>query len=120
VSEKPDVVGELRDLAQRVVKLATQAGADEAEAQLSDGIELTAKVRLGQPELVQEAGSRGLGLRVFRERRQSITFTSDLRPHALERFAADAVALARLSEPDELHRLPDPDELARELPDLDH
>jgi len=119
MTAKPDVVGELRDLAQRVVKLAVQAGADEAEAQLSDGIELTAKVRLGKPELVQEAGSRGLGLRVFRERRQSVTFTSDLRPHALERFAGDAVALARLSEPDELHRLPDPDELARELPDLD-
>jgi PmbA protein len=56
---------------------------------------------------------------VFRDLRQSVTFTSDLRPHALERFAADAVALARLSEPDELHRLPEPDQLAVELPDLD-
>ncbi len=114
-----DIVGELREQAQRVVQLARKAGADEAEVQVSDGTELTAKVRLGQPELVQEAGSRGLGLRVFRDRRQSVTFTSDLRPHALERFATDAVALARLSEPDELHRLPEPDQLAVELPDLD-
>ncbi|HWM86564.1 MAG TPA: TldD/PmbA family protein [Kofleriaceae bacterium] len=114
-----DIVGELREQAQRVVQLAIKAGADEAEVQVSDGSELTAKVRLGQPELVQEAGSRGLGLRVFRERRQSVTYTSDLRPHALERFATDAVALARLSEPDELHRLPDADQLARDLPDLD-
>jgi PmbA protein len=114
-----DIVGELREQAQRVVQLALKAGADEAEVQVSDGAELTAKVRLGQPELVQEAGSRGLGLRVFRDLRQSVTFTSDLRPHALERFAADAVALARLSEPDELHRLPEPDQLAVELPDLD-
>ncbi len=114
-----DVVGELRELAQRVVKLARAAGADDAEVQVSDGTELAVKVRLGQPELIQEAGSRGLGLRVFRDRRQAITFTSDLRPHALERFAADTVAMARLSEPDELHVLPDPDELARELPELD-
>jgi PmbA protein len=114
-----DVAGELREQARRVVEMATRAGADEAEVQVSDGMELTAKVRLGQPELVQEAGSRGLGLRVFRERKQSVTFTSDLRPHALERFAADAVALARLSEPDELHRLPDADQLARDVPDLD-
>jgi PmbA protein len=114
-----DIVGELREQAQRVVQLALKAGADEAEVQVSDGTELTAKVRLGQPELVQEAGSRGLGLRVFRDLRQSVTFTSDLRPHALERFASDAVALARLSEPDELHRLPDPDQLAVELPELD-
>jgi len=116
---KRDVVGELRDLAQQVVQLARKAGADDAEVQVSDGSELTAKVRLGEPELVQEAGSRGLGLRVFRDLRQAITFTSDLRPHALERFATDAVALARLSEPDELHRLPDPEHLAREIPDLD-
>lgn len=113
------IVDELREQAERVTGLAIRAGADAAEVQVSDGSELTAKVRLGQPELVQEAGSRGLGLRVFRDHRQSITYTSDLRPHALERFATDAVALARLSEPDELHRLPDPDELARELPELD-
>ncbi|HKE16141.1 MAG TPA: TldD/PmbA family protein [Kofleriaceae bacterium] len=118
-AKSKDTVGELREQARRVVDMATRAGADEAEVQVSDGMELTAKVRLGQPELVQEAGSRGLGLRVFLDRRQSVTFTSDLRPHALERFAADAVALARLSEPDELHRLPDAAELARDLPDLD-
>jgi len=114
-----DIVSELREQAQRVMQLALKAGADEAEVQVSDGTELTAKVRLGQPELVHEAGSRGLGLRVFRDLRQSVTFTSHLRPHALERFAADAVALARLSEPDELHRLPEPDQLAVELPELD-
>jgi PmbA protein len=114
-----DVAGELREQAERTVQMAVRAGADEAEAQVSDGMELTAKIRMGQPELVQEAGSRGLGLRVFRDLRQSVTFTSDLRPHALERFVADAVALAKLSEPDELHRLPDADQLARELPDLD-
>src|SRR5688500_19038712 len=114
-----NVTDELREIAERVVVMAKKAGADEAEVLVSDGSELTAKVRLGEPELVQEAGSRGLGLRVFRERRQAVTFTSDLRPHALERFAADAVALARISEPDELHRLPDATELASDVPDLD-
>jgi PmbA protein len=114
-----DVTAELRDIAARVVEMARNAGADDAEVQVSDGTELTAKVRLGEPELVQEAGSRGLGLRVFRDLRQAVTYTSDLRPHSLERFAADSVALARLSEPDELHRLPDPDDLARTFPELD-
>ncbi len=114
-----DVTGELREIAERVVEMARKAGADDAEVQVSDGTELTAKVRLGEPELVQEAGSRGLGLRVFRDFRQAVTYTSDLRPHSLDRFAADTVALARLSEPDELHRLPDPADLARSFPELD-
>src|SRR5690606_23121237 len=114
-----DVTGELLEIARRVVKLAVDAGADEAEVQVSDGTELTTKVRLGEPELVQEAGSRGLGLRVFRDRRQAVTYTSDLRPHALERFAADTVALARLGEPDDLHRLPDSEDLAQSFPELE-
>lgn len=114
-----NVSDELREIAERVVVMAKKAGADDAEVQVSDGTELTAKVRLGEPELVQEAGSRGLGLRVFRDLRQAVTYTSDLRDHSLERFAADTVALARLSEPDELHRLPDATELARSFPELD-
>ena len=51
---------------------------------MRDGSELTAKVRLGEPELVQEAASRALGLRVFRDRRAALTYTRDLRPRALE------------------------------------
>jgi PmbA protein len=114
-----NVTGELREIAERVVAMARKAGADDAEVQVSDGTELTAKVRLGEPELVQEAGSRGLGLRVFRDFRQAVTYTSDLRPHSLERFAEDTVALARLSEPDELHKLPEPADLAKSFPELD-
>jgi PmbA protein len=114
-----NVTAELVEIAERVVVMAKKAGADDAEVQVSDGSELTAKVRLGEPELVQEAGSRGLGIRVFRDFRQAVTYTSDLRDHSLERFAADTVALARLSEPDELHRLPDATELARTFPELD-
>ena len=114
-----NVTAELVEIAERVVVMAKRAGADDAEVQVSDGSELTAKVRLGEPELVQEAGSRGLGIRVFRDFRQAVTYTSDLRDHSLERFAADTVALARLSEPDELHRLPDATELARTFPELD-
>ena len=61
-------VKELRDLAQLAVELAKQAGAEHAEVLVRDGSELTAKVRLGEPELVQEAGSRALGRRHVHER----------------------------------------------------
>jgi PmbA protein len=84
-----------------------------------DGSELTAKLRMGEPELVKEAASRALGLRVFVDRRAAITYTSDLAPAALARFAADSVALARLAQPDELNTLPDAAELAKALPELD-
>ena len=52
--------------AEKMLSLAMAAGADAAEVLVRDGRELSVKVRLGEPELVKEAGSRGLGLRVGR------------------------------------------------------
>jgi PmbA protein len=112
-------VAALVDVATRACALAKQLGADGAEAQAQAGGELTTKVRLGEPELVQEASSKALGLRVFRDHRAALTYTSDLSDGALERFVRDSVDLARLAEPDELNELPPKEELAGRLPDLD-
>jgi PmbA protein len=112
-------VQELCDIAQLAVELARKAGADHAEVIVRDGSELTAKVRLGQPELVQEAGSRALGLRVLRGGRRAVTYTSDLRREALEALCAETVTLADFAEVDEFAMPPDPALLATQLPDLD-
>ena len=113
------IVKELTELAEKAVELAMSRGADAAEVLVRDGSELTAKVRLGEPELVQEAGSRGLGIRVFKDSRQATTYTSDMRPAELARLVAESVELAELAEPDEHSGLPDPADLAREVPDLE-
>jgi PmbA protein len=115
-----DFEKELRDVVARTCELATAAGASAAEALAREGSELTAKVRLGEPELVKEAASKALGLRVFVDGRCANTYTSDFQPAALERFVRDSVALARLAEPDPLYTLPEADELAgAALPDLE-
>jgi PmbA protein len=112
-------VKELRELAVLAVELAKKAGADDAEVLVRDGSELTAKVRLGQPELVQEAGSRALGLRVLRHGKRAVTYTSDLRRDALEALCAETVTLAEFAEADEFSAPPDPSLLATSYPDLD-
>ncbi len=113
-------VKELCDAAQLTLELAKKAGADHAEVLVRDGSELTAKVRLGEPELVQEAGSRALGLRVLVGARRAVTYTSDLRRDALEALCAESVELAKLAEPDEYALPPDPALLAKgPLPELD-
>ncbi len=118
-SISPELVSELCKVSQQVVELCRKAGADASEVLIRDGNELTAKVRMGEPELVQEAGSRALGVRVFKDGRRAVTYTSDLRHRSLEGFVAETVALAALAEPDELNRLPDGDELATSSPELD-
>ncbi|MEO8705824.1 MAG: DNA gyrase modulator, partial [Kofleriaceae bacterium] len=112
-------VKELCDIAQLAVELAKKAGADDAEVLVRDGTELTTKVRLGEPELVQEAGSRALGLRVLRGGRRAVTYTSDLRREALEALCAESVTLADLAEPDEFALPPDRALLATTIPELD-
>ncbi len=111
-------VKELCDLATLAVEIAKRAGADDAEVLVRDGSELTTKVRLGEAELVQEAGSRALGLRVMRGGRRAVTYSSDLRRESLENFIAESVALAELSEPDPFSAPPDPSTLAKHIPDL--
>jgi PmbA protein len=112
-------VKELCDIASMAVEIAKRAGADDAEVLVRDGSELTTKVRLGEAELVQEAGSRALGLRVMRGGRRAVTYTSDLRRESLENFIAESVTLAELSEPDPFSAPPDPSMLAKTIPDLD-
>jgi len=101
-----DQVAELADLAVRATELAKRSGAAAAEALCRDGTELTVKLRLGEPELIKEAGIRALGLRVFVGHRAALTYTSDLRAASLEAFVSRSIALAELSEPDELNALP--------------
>ena len=112
-------VRELGELAAKTVELCKRAGADHSEVLVRDGSELTVKVRVGEPELVQEAGSRAIGLRVFKGGRRALTYSSDLRDRPLEAFVAESVALAELAEADDDAELPDPSDLATEFPELE-
>ncbi|MDD9945507.1 MAG: TldD/PmbA family protein [Myxococcales bacterium] len=114
-------IDELIALGQRIIEQAKKAGVDVAEAVVSEGAHLSAKVRLGEPELVEEAGSRSVGLRVMCGQQVAVTYTSDLSDAGLTRFIEDALELARLSQPDAFAGPPDQDLLSvrQDHPDLD-
>ena len=113
-----DPVQALIELGRRAAARAVARGAEAAEVQVSDGAELYVKVRMGEPELVQEAASRALGLRVLRDRRCAVTYTSDLREAALDSFVDETVELAALAEPDPMNELPPEESYATSYPDL--
>src|SRR5271170_4981012 len=91
---------ELLALGDRIVSTVTARGATVAECVLRSGAELSAKVRLGAPELVEEAGHRSAGLRVMKGKRVASTSTSDLTEPGIDRFVADALELVALSQED--------------------
>ncbi|HEX3769772.1 MAG TPA: metallopeptidase TldD-related protein [Polyangiaceae bacterium] len=116
-------LGELLELGDRILKMTLDRGGKGlvAECVLRSGAELSARVRKGEPELVEEAGTRSAGLRVIQERRVASTSTSDLTPAGIERFVADAVELVGLSQEDPFAGPADPKLLCdpTTLPDLD-
>jgi PmbA protein len=96
MSEEAD----LERLAASIVERAQKLGAEVAEARASSGWELTVRVRVGEPELVQEAGHRSVALRVMKGGRVALTSTSDLTETGLRRTVNDAIELLELSEVD--------------------
>jgi PmbA protein len=110
---------QLVSLGQDVVSRAKKAGADVAEAVVGEGSHLSAKIRLGQPELLEEAGSRSVGLRVFVGQQVAVSYTSDLSKAGIDRLVEDAVELAKLSQPDAFAGPPDPSLLSKRSEHVD-
>jgi PmbA protein len=98
----------LIEIARQSAQLALRHGAAEAAAGAYRARHVEVSWRDGKLEKVTEATTRGLGLDLYVEGRYASVSTSDLRPEALDRFVADAVALARTLSPDPHRRLPDP------------
>jgi PmbA protein len=114
-------LGELLELGNRILAMATAGGATVAECLLRSGAELSARVRLDKPELVEEAAHRSAGLRVMRGKQVATTSTSDLTEAGIQRFVADAIELVDLAQEDPFAGPADPTLLGDPAasPDLD-
>lgn len=95
------------ELGSDIVERAQKQGATVAECTVHESAHLSAKVRLGEPELVEEAGSRSVGLRVMIGQKVAVTYTSDLSAGGVTRLIEDALELAQLSQEDPFAGPPD-------------
>ncbi len=119
-SDMSGEIARLTDLATDLMKRALSRGVDVAEVRARSGSELSVKVRLGEPELIEEAGHRSVGMRVMKGGRVALTSTSDLTPSGITRFVEDAIELVEVSQRDEFAGPADPALLAKgPLPELD-
>ncbi len=106
------------DFLSDIVHRAIKQGATDAEAIGVETTDFHVEVRLGQIEKLQEAASRGVGLRVLYEGRQASCSTSDVSPQAIDELIANAVAMAKHTSVDEAAVLPAREDLAKEIADL--
>jgi PmbA protein len=96
-----------RDLAADILKMARRAGADCADLLVAEGTEFSVTVRKGEVETLKEAGSKGLGLRVFVGKRTASSYTSDFSRPALKHLVEETVGMARATGEDAAAGLPD-------------
>lgn len=108
-----------KDLLSDIVSRALKQGATAAEALGSERTEFSVEIRMGEIEKLEEAATRGLGLRVLFDGRQASCSTSDIRPEAIDELISTAVEMARMTSVDESATLPLREELAVEIPELD-
>jgi len=109
----------LREIAARVLELATRAGATAADVEVSEGSGRTVGVRKGEVETIEFNKDKGVGISVYLGQRRGHASTSDFSADALARAVDKALAIARYTAEDDCAGLPEADRLAGETPDLD-
>ena len=109
------------DLLADLVARARTAGADAADAILTESLSSGVSWRMGKPEDVERSESRDVGLRVFVGQRQALTSSSDTSPAALAELVERGIAMARAVPEDRWCGLADPELLgsAEEVARLD-
>src|SRR5205085_1705386 len=86
---------DLERIAQRAVEAAQAAGADDAEAWVEEAVTRQIRVYEQNVESLTDAGSRGIGLRVFLDGRSGYAYGTDLSDEGVTALAGEAsVALA--------------------------
>jgi PmbA protein len=108
------------ELLQDVVDAALKAGADAAEAVVSERQSLSVGVRLGALEDVEREEGRDLGLRVFVGKRHAVVSASSISQKTRDRLVERVVAMAKLAPEEPYAGLAPEEMLARgPHPDLD-
>jgi PmbA protein len=111
-------IQELTDIAAFTLREAREAGATQAEADVSLQQGLNVTVRLGEVETVEYQRDRALGITVYFNQAKGSASSADLRPEAVREMVRKACSIARHTARDEYAGLADASDMASVVPDL--
>ena len=109
----------LRDVALAALDRARRNGADQAEAEVTQGNGLNVTVRLGELETLEHNVDKGLSVTVYVGGRKGNASSGDFSQDALHAAVDKALTIARYTSPDPYAGLADAALMARDVPDLD-
>ena len=103
----------LLDLGERAVKKSLGFGADEAEAFLIQGREISVQAENNEIKVATSQVEDGIGIRVFSNKGLGFASVNVLNEKQIEAAAQDAVRLSKVTPRDEYNILPDPNPIKR-------
>jgi len=112
-------LAQLQEMSTDVLRLAKQAGATAAEAEISLGIGQNVSVRMNETETIEYNRDKGISVSVYFGQQKGHASTSDLSPEAIQDTVAAACNIARYTAKDEFCGLADASLMAKDVPDLD-
>ncbi|MFZ5943379.1 MAG: TldD/PmbA family protein [Bacillota bacterium] len=95
--------------------LAVKMGADEAEVYILNSRDLNIQVANQEINNIKFAQERGLGIRVFKNKKMGFSFSSDLSQTAVDKMVHQALANADKTEEDQFLSLPEKTERYTQL-----
>lgn len=110
---------ELEALVGRILEVAAQHGASDAEVAASEHTGLSVTARAGDVETVEFNQDRGFGVTVYFGGRKGSASTSDASAAAIEDTVRAACNIARYTEEDAYAGLESAERMAKAVPDLD-
>jgi PmbA protein len=108
-----------KDSVKKLLKLAQEAGASQAEAALNGGGGFSLTVRKNDVETIEHYDDQNLSVTVYFGKQKGSASTTDLTDESLQEAVDAAVHIAKFTLPDECAGLPDAQDLAKNWPELD-
>lgn len=94
-------------ISEYIIKEARRNGADQADVIIVNSTNANISVRLGKIEELKQSNPKSLGIRVFKNSRKALTYTSDFREESLKKLVRKTVEIAKVTGADEYSGLPD-------------
>ena len=109
----------LQQLAEDVLKHASNKGATACEVDVSEGFGQSVTVRCDEVETIEFNRDKGIGITVYSGQRKGYASTSDFSAQALRETVEAALNIARFTAEDDCAGLADAALMAKDFPDLD-
>jgi len=96
-----------KSIAEYIIQTARKRGADQVDVMIVNSTNVNITVRLGEIEELRQSNPKSLGIRVFKNQRKALTYTSDFREESLQNLVKKTVEIASVTGSDEFSGLPE-------------